>query len=60
MMGQIIVEERFIRHLLDAVVHLRRIGLVVDHAAVDFDPGMGFEGHLLRTNDHLSRYAILL
>src|SRR5438034_3300105 len=37
--------------------HFRYIRLVVDYAAIDFNPRVGLKRHLLRTNDHLSAYA---
>jgi|SRR6266478_5388860 len=39
-------------------IKFRRIRLVVNYAAFDFYPGVGFEGHLLRTNDHLSGHTV--
>src|SRR6266436_9824390 len=41
-------------------VHFRRIWFVVDYAAIDLDPGVGFEGYLPRADDHLSGDAVLL
>src|ERR1700676_1457707 len=41
-------------------VHFRCIRLIVDDAAVHFDPCVSLEGHLLRTYDHLRGDAILL
>src|SRR5260370_473532 len=41
-------------------VHFRRVRLVVDHAAIDFDPRVGFERHLLSADDHLPRYTVFL
>ena len=35
------------------------VRLVIDHLAVHFHPGMGFEGHVLRTDNHLRRDAML-
>ncbi len=32
-------------------IHFLRIRLVVDHVAIDFDPGMSLERHLLRTDN---------
>jgi hypothetical protein len=34
-------------------IHLPHIGLVIHHAAIDFDPGMSPEGHLLGAKNHL-------
>src|SRR5690242_13894891 len=41
-------------------VHLRRIRFVVYDAAVDFDPGVRLERHLLCAEDHLRRNSVRL
>src|SRR5713226_6026242 len=41
-------------------IHFRRIRFVVDHASIDLDPSVSLKRHLLHTDDHLSRYAVLL
>src|SRR6267378_5643443 len=41
-------------------VHFRGVRLVVYHAAVDFDPCVGFEGHLLSANNHLRWDTVFL
>jgi len=48
---------RFLAPVKDSV-HFRCIRFVVNHAAFDFYPGVGFERHLLRTNDHLSGHTV--
>jgi hypothetical protein len=39
-------------------IEFRRIRLVVNYAAFHFYPSVGFEWHLLRTNDHLGGHAV--
>ena len=41
-------------------VHFRRVRFVVDDAAIHFDPCVGFERHLLRTDDHLCWHSVFL
>src|SRR6266478_1313735 len=39
-------------------INFPHIRLIVDHTPIDFDPGVSFKRYLLRTNDHLSWYAV--
>jgi len=41
-------------------VHFRRVRFVVHYATIDFDPGVSLKRQLLRTDDHLSWYAVPL
>src|SRR6266550_4195421 len=40
---------------IENAVHFRSVRFVVDYAAVDFDPRVGLERHLLRANHQLRR-----
>src|SRR5262245_57465475 len=46
--------------LVEYPVHFPHVGLVIDHAAFDFDPGMCFQWNLLGPEDHLSWNSVLL
>src|SRR6266446_6457248 len=39
-------------------VQFRRVRLVVHYSAIYFDPGVRFERHLPRTDNHLSPHAV--
>jgi len=43
---------------VEHTIHFWRIRFVVDNAAIDFDPSVGLERHLLRTDDHPSGYTV--
>jgi hypothetical protein len=44
---------------LQFAVDLRRIGFIVDHQVVQFDPGVRLEWNNLRSNDKVSRITMV-
>jgi hypothetical protein len=44
--------------LIKHCVHLAHVGFVIDYPAFNLYPRVRFEGHLLRSDDHLCGYAM--